>query len=242
MSAVSTMPLAQGLVVPVRRAFEAYVNADKVQRVDDAGQPQWVAEVLVPGRVNSAFALDNARVETVRLVVAGGHPGFGAGLMVELTGEIKCTAWYNPRARGTDANSGVTITAGGVREARGKTPVLSGGLPASLPAELPFTYLGMERDNEALLMAPAEGPFTVNGVARVALPQPAPAELIGQAVGFSDLTVFFSFPDDRGDVSMRTRSALFLKATALVPVGSAGGRDRGRKVEAPAEQPGEVAA
>lgn len=243
MSALTTMPIADGLVVPLRRGFEPYLNGDKVQRVDDNGQPQWVAEAVVAGRVNSAFALDNPRVDAVRLVTAGANPAFGTGAMVELSGEVKVTAWYNPRARGTDANSGVTITASQVREARGKVPVLSGGLPASLPPEMAFTHLGMERDNEAVLMAPPEGPFTVNGIARLMLSQPAPTELIGQPVSFSDLTVFFSFPDDRGDVSMRTKSALYLRATALVPVSSPGNGRRDRKVEAPApEQSGEVAA
>lgn len=227
--AIKTVHLAPDLVVVLRKGFEQLTDANGQPVPDKEGQPVYVAEAVVPGRINSRFATDNDRPDGVRLRVVGHNPGHQAGTTVRLSGKVTATVWYQARARGNEARSALTITAERVDAAAGSTPVVRGGLPAVLPAGL---YLGQTANGAVDLMLPADGSYQVEGMAELICSTSLPVDLVGQEVVPVGLRLFFVVPD-REDVSQRAKAELVLTCVGVDRVQHNG---RGRKQDqAPAE-------
>lgn len=223
--AIATILLDQ-LDVMVRRGFEVRVDAQGRQAVDREGALEYVAEIVVPGHIASAFATDNDRPATIRLRAVGWNPGFAAGTVLRLSGQVTATVWYVARNRGSQAKSNLTITAERIEQApAGTVPMVRGGLPAVFPADVPATFLGQTEDGRADLMFAAAGPYTVNGMAEIRVASIVPDDLIGQEVVPVGLRAFFTIPDPQ-DTSARSRSELVLSAAALEPVVRTNGRSR----------------
>lgn len=225
---IRSVQINEGLVVVVRRGFEQLTDANGVPQADRDGQPVYAAEVVIPGRLISRFA-DNDQPDLVRLRVVGHNPGHNAGDVVRLGGKVLLTAWYTPRARGSNARSDVTISAERVEAARGSAPSITGGLECSLPAGM---FLGQDGEGVASLMLPPEGVHTVDGLAAIKVASPVPVELVGADVVPVGLRAFFVAPD-REDVSQRAKAELILTAVGLERVGATNGRTR--KSDPPAE-------
>lgn len=223
MADVRTIGLADGVTAVLRRPFERVETADGVPQVDRDGLVVWSAEVVIAGRVLSRFNVDNDRPETVRLRVLGGQPGVVDGI-VRLH-EARLSTWYNPRARGSEARSGVTLTAGRVTATEpGAVPVIRGGVPAALPDGESLLLLGLSDDGRtADVMFPAAGAQTVDGLAMIRSGAPVPPLLLGQQVRPVGLRAYFTMPD-REDVGQRVKAELLLACAALEAVPSTNGR------------------
>lgn len=230
--AIKTVHIAPDLVVVLRKGFEQLTDANGQPIADKEGQPVYVAEAVVPGRINSRFAVDNDRPDGVRLRAVGHNPGHEAGTTVRLSGKVTATVWYQPRARGNDARSALTVTAERVDAAPGATPVVRGGLPAVLPAGL---FLGQTVNGAIDLMLPATDTYQVEGIAELNCAASLPADLVGSEVVPVGLRLFFVVPD-REDVSQRAKAELVLTCAGVDRVQPTGGRHR-RSDPVPSPEP-----
>lgn len=219
---IRTVHLAPDLVVILRKGFEPLTDANGQPVPDKEGQPVYVAEAVVPGRINSRFAVDNDRPDGVRLRCVGNNPGHAAGTTVRLSGKVTATVWYQPRARGNDARSALTITAERVDAAHGVAPVVRGGLPAVLP---PGLFLGQAANGAVDLMLPPDGSYVVEGVAELSCSSTIPADMIGVEVVPVGLRLMFVIPD-REDTSARSKAELVLVCAGLERVSHTNGRAR----------------
>lgn len=229
---IRSIELAEGLVVPLRRGFEPLVDSNGNPQADKDGQPVFAAEGVVAGKLLGRFA-DQDGPDLLRIRVVGNNPGHAAGEVVRLSGVCRLSAWYTPRARGSDARSDVTLSAERVEPARGAAPTISGGIAATLPTAM---FLGQTADGVCSLMLPPEGLHTVEGLAEVRVASPVPADLIGVDVVPVGLRVFYVAPD-REDVSQRSKAELLLRAQALERVGHTNGRTRGKAEPTPEPTP-----
>lgn len=226
---IKTVHLAPDLVVILRKGFEQLTDANGQPIPDKEGQPVYVAEAVVPGRINSRFAVDNDRPDGVRLRVVGNNPGHGPGSTVRLSGKVTATVWYQARARGNDARSDLTITAERVDAAPGATPVVRGGIPAVLPAGL---FLGQAANGACDLMLPPDGSYVVEGIAEVGCSSTVPVDMIGVEVVPVGLRLMFVVPD-REDTSARSKAELVLVCAGWERVGQSNGRHRSKPEPSP---------
>lgn len=230
---IKTVPL-DDLVVVLRRPFEAYSDGNGSPIADKNGQPQYVAEAVIPGALTSRYNLDD-KPDLVRVKIAGTQPSMTAPAVVRLIG-ARLTSWYQPRARGSDARSDVTVTVERVEVATGQAPATRGGLPAHL-AGVAAMFLGQNADGIADVMIEASGSFVVDGLAEVRCSSTVPLDLIGQTVRLEQLRAFYAAPD-REDVSARSKAELVLACTAIVRADAAptsNGRAKREPVTVPAD-------
>lgn len=249
---IRTLILEPGLVVALRQGFEQLADRDGQPILDTATKaPIWVAEALVPGSVRFASApadgtLPEDRPAQLRLRVIGADPGVSDGA-VRLSGLVKASTWYNPRARGKAARSALTITAERVERAAGQAPTLRGGLPCIVPADVPLTLWGISpRTTSRLAIADvafdASGSYAVDGVAEIMVRQEVDADLIGRRVRPVGLRGFYVMPDAE-DVSARSKAELLLVAAGFEAAGQSqqpfNGKGSRKSEPAPVEQPAE---
>lgn len=228
---IKTVHLAPGLPVMLRRGFEPLTTAEGAPLADRNGQPYYVAEAVVPGRVAGRYGIDADRPDTVRIRTAGANPGYpDAGTVVRLAGRVTATVWYTPRARGAEARSNLTITAEHLEPTTGTTPAVRGGLPAVFPADVPVILLGQADDGTADLMLAAVGTYTVDGIAEVRCATPVPTELVGAQVAPVGLRAYYVLPD-REDVGTRAKAEFILSCTSIAPAPTVNGRTT-RKADA----------
>src|SRR5262245_2611841 len=120
----------------IRKGFELRTDKTGTPIPDKSGQAVYVAEAVTPGRLASRFGTDNDGPDALRLRVIGSHPGHGPGTVCRLAGRSTISAWYSPRARGSDASSDLTITAERVEAAPDAPFAATGGIAAELPPAL----------------------------------------------------------------------------------------------------------
>jgi hypothetical protein len=212
----------QPVSVVLRKGFEPHTDANGTPKATKHGEPVFIAEAVVPGRIASRYAIDNDRPDTIRVKVAGHDPGHGAGTIVRLSGRVTLTAWYQPRARGADARSDLTITAERVDLAPNDKPAVRGGLEASLPAGL---FLGQAADGSVDIMLPPADSYVVEGMAELKCTTTLSPDLIGAEVTAVGLRALYVVPDSE-DTSARSKAELVLVCTGLERVGSSNGRAR----------------
>ena len=217
---IQTVPLTPGLVLALREGFKPLTNGANEFIVTDekapggAGQMIYVAEAVIPGKIESAFRVGEDSHDNVRLRVVGHNPGHESNTIVRLEGSPRIVAYYQPRQAGRQAQSDVTVTAERVElAAPGQLPVTYGGLPVAFPFEvrywgakpLPPTPTG-EVNYQLQCTLPKEASYIYEGTFEVRCKQRPLDTLIGKAVVFNDLRGFYTAPD-RGEASGRSKAA-----------------------------------
>lgn len=232
---IKTVQLSE-LIVIVRRGFEPRLGPNGQPTSDRDGQPEFIAEAVIPGLVGSAAprSLEQAKPELVRLRAVGRNPGFEANSVIRLAGQVTATAWYRARERGSKARSNLTVTAERFELATGQRPAVRGGLPAMFPADVPAMLLGATEEDTpgtsrwlADLMFASAGIYTVDGLAEVHVLNRPADDLIGQDVLPVDLRAYFTVPDEQ-DASAYSKAELILVASAFEAVRSTNGKGRSK--------------
>lgn len=225
---IQTIPLTSGLVLALREGFKLLTDKDNQpiptgpKDPGGEGQPIYVAEAVIPGKIESAYKLGDDSHDNVRLRVLGSNPGHGDNTIVRLEGAVRISAYFQPRQAGRAASSDVTVTAERVDLALpGQFPVTFGGLPVGFGLEV--RYWGakalapdMQGKVRHLLQCtlPKDASYFHEGTFEVRVDNRPNDALIGKAIAFNELRGWYTAPD-RGEASGRSKAAWHFTAAGI---------------------------
>jgi hypothetical protein len=212
-------PDALGPIV-VRDVPEQFVD-------QGTGEVRYRGRVIVPG----LFQPQEIRVRTSEPY--SGQPG-----PVTAHGACRVTSWYQPRNRGVDARSEITLTCDELRPTDQPPNLVGRDLPALFPSEVMLLAHAGDRVN---LMLPP-GQFDADGgVVELTIPASAVADgcLPGAMVRVLGVTGRVQLVD-REDAGRYAKARVTLAAQRLEPVAATIGRGRREPSPVPAPE-GEAA-
>lgn len=185
------------------------------------GEIRYRGRIVVPG----LFAPQEVRVRTQRPYA--GQPG-----VVTVHGECRVTSWYQPKARGADARSEVTLSCDELRPSGGLPDLVGRDLPGVFPDEV--MLLAQAGDRISVMLPP--GTFDADGgVVELTVRSDAVADgcVPGTMVRVVGVTGRVQLVD-REDVGKYGKARVTLAAQRVEPVQAvSNGRGR-REVTVPA--------